>query len=151
MTNTILRLTGMGIPPYSARGISQTLTSTSGASVQRRTINGTLTDVSDPLFQKYVSNLQASDVDPPALEGRWPGMQLTVDCIPELVVEGEADGTEESTTELSFARTHVPGSVRQADGFIFYRPQLVMLITAFSVNHDEWGRVVNWSMDLEEV
>ena len=34
---------------------------------------------------------------------------------------------------------------------MFYRPQLQMLVTGFSVNRDEYGAAVQWQMDLEEV
>lgn len=152
---TILALTGMGIPPYSARGLTQTLGHIDGAVQQRRTINGTLTDISDSLFQKYNSTISGSDQQPPALEGKWPGLILTVDCMVELAITGEVgyDTTDEpTTTEGSpFDRPVVPGSVRHETGFTFYRPRLTMMVTGFTVTKDEWGAAVDWSLALEEV
>ena len=148
MTNTVLSLSGMGIPPYSARGLTQTLTPIGASSNLRRTVNAALVDISDSTFRKYASVIRSrGDVDPPALEGRWPGMTLTVDCIVELSQESES--TEGGTEGLD--RTPVPGSTRYADGFLFYRPRLVMLITNFDVSKDEWGAAVDWTLSLEEV
>lgn len=138
---TLLALTGIGVPPYSARGLHQTLQPIADAAQTKRTINGALVDVSDVLFRKYSSQISGADVDPPAIEAVWPGLQLTVDCIAELAVA--------ESTEPVFART-VVGSRTEA-GFIFYRPRLVMLVTDFSINIDEYGKASSWSMNLEEV
>jgi hypothetical protein len=141
---TELRLEGMGIPPYSARGLAQTLAPIAGSTQMRRTVNGALRDVADPLFRKYQSTITGGDMDPPALEGIWPGMVLTVDCIPELSFEGEP-------STGGFTREAVPGSTREANGFTFYRPRLIMLVTGFNVNRDEWEATLSWSLALEEV
>lgn len=146
--NTVLVLTGMGVPPYSARGLQQSLTHIDGAVSMRRTINGALLDIADPLFRKYKSDVTGSDQQPPALEGIWPGLTLTVRCIVELSVAGEAGTT---TTEGEFAREAVPGSVRHDSGFTFYRPILTMKVTGFTVNKDEWGAVIDWTLNMEEV
>lgn len=149
---TLLVLTGMGIPPYSARGITQTYQPIGGASNMRRTVNGVLRDISDPLFQKYASTLTCSDMDVPAVDGVWPGMQLTVDWIQELCVQGEFEVSSEGDSDGShLGRTPVPGSVRIADGFTFFRPRMSMLVTAYNVSRNEWQAVTGWSMSLEEV
>lgn len=144
---TELRLEGMDIPPYSARGVTQTLAPIAGSVQMRRTVNGNLRDVADPLFRKYQSTVSCNDMDPPALEDRWPGMILTVDCVAELAT---VEGTDGPSTE-GFVRDHVPGSVRSANGFTFYRPRLIMRIVGFNVNRDEWGAATSWSLALEEV
>lgn len=136
---TVLTLTGMALPPYSARGLKQTLEPIGGAAQLMRSVNGDLTDVSDPLFRKYQSTITGGDQDPPALSGIWPGMEVTVGCIVELASNGSGD------------RPAVSGSSRTADGITFYRPELTMLVTGFNVSHDEYDRQIGWTLTLEEV
>jgi hypothetical protein len=128
--NTVLRLTGVGIPPYSARGLRQTLVPIGAAAQLRRTINGTLRDFSAEQFRKYSSVIQGDDQQPPAVDGVWPGRQVTVHCITEVGVSAPA-GTETDTapatatseptatdTEMTegsesvLGRPAVPGSTR---------------------------------------
>lgn len=140
--STILVLEGMGVPPYSARGLTQTLEPIAAAPDLRRTVNGTLINLSAAEFRKYRSSIRGNDQDPPAVEAVWPGKVLTVDCIVELAYESMTDGP---------ARSVVSGSSRSADGFTFYRPQLTMMVVGFSVERDEWGAAVGWALELEEV
>lgn len=140
--NTVLVISAMGVTPYSARGLSEKLEHIQAAQSMRRTINGTLRDVSETQFRKYKLSITCSDQDAPALEGYWPGMEVTVDCVSELAYP---------TGSGSPSRTVVPLSSRDADGFTFYRPRLTMLITSFNTTKDEWGAVVAWQLDLEEV
>ena len=147
--DTILTLTGMGIPDYSARGLKQALTPIEAVSVMHRTVNGTLVDVAAEQMRKYASTITGSDQEPPALEGIWPGMQLTVGCIVELATQGGDTETETGTDALE--RPAVAGSIRYSGGFVFYRPILTMLVTKFSVDTDEWGAAVDWTLTLEEV
>ena len=139
--STILRLTGMGIPPYSARGLSQTLEPIPASQQLRRTINGTLTDFSATQFRKFQSSISGDDQDPPAFNGLWPGMELVVDCIPELAYETMTGGPD---------RTVVPGSAREEGDFSYYRPQLTMKVVNFSLKKDEYGAQNSWVLDLEE-
>lgn len=151
---TILRLTGMGVPPYSARGLTQTLQPIDAAAVLRRTINGTLLDLSDSAFRKFASTISGSDVAPPACDGVWPGKVLTVDCIPRLSLLDPATGTTtETITELTalLSRTPVPSTIVQANGFITYRPRLTLMVTGYTQSAEEWTAGVTWSMTLEEV
>jgi hypothetical protein len=138
---TTLAITGVGVPPYSARGLHQTVQPIAGAAQLKRTVNAELIDVSDVLFRKYASQISGSDQDPPAIDGIWPGLQVVVDCVFEL---SYAVGGSPS-------RSVVAGSSRTEAGFTFYRPQLTMLITDFNVNRDEWGNATSWTMNLEEV
>lgn len=140
---TLLALTGIGVPPYSARGLHQTLQPISGSTQLRRTVNGVLADVGDPLFRKYASTITGNDIDPPAIDGVWGGLQLTVDCIAELSVA--------ESTDPVFGRPLASAPARSEAGFLFYRPRLVMLVTDFNVNRDEWGDATSWTLNLEEV
>lgn len=160
-TTSVLELSGVGVPPYSARGLQQSLDPISSAIAMRRTINGTLVDISDELMRKYQSSITGNDQQPPAVDMVWPGTMLTVDCIVELAfaLSGteltdatEGDVTEDSTELAALAgRPIVPGSLRIESGFAFYRPRLEMMVTAFTVNRDEYQAMTSWTLTLEEV
>ena len=68
---TLLVLSGPGVQPYSARGLTQTLEPISAKSRVRRTVNGTLVDVSDAVFEKYRSTISCADQTVPALNDVW--------------------------------------------------------------------------------
>lgn len=148
--NTVLALSGVGVPPYSARGLRQSITPIDSSRQMRRTVNGVLRDFSGPQFRKYGSTIGGTDQQPPACDGVWPGRQVTVSCIVELAVQGEFDITDTEVTE-ALGRIPVTGSIRSESGFTFYRPMLIMRVTNFTIDRDEWGAQVQWSMDLEEV
>lgn len=146
---TLLVLSSLGIPLYSARGLKQTLKPISAVAANiKRDINGTLVnlrDVNDPSFLKYSSTIDCGDSDtrcPLEFDGIWPGQTLTVDCVCELAYSSTGTG----------ARTAVSGSERtDANGVTFYRPQLTMMITDWSTQEDEWEATVAWSISLEEI
>jgi hypothetical protein len=141
MSDTLLVLSGIGIPDYSARGLSQTLEPIEASASLRRTINGALMDLSFAQFRKYKSTISCQDQEPPAVDGVWSGHVVTVDCVAELSYPTGGAPT----------RPVVGGSSRTDGTFVFYRPQLQMLVTRLSVNRDEYGAAVQWQMDLEEV
>jgi hypothetical protein len=146
---TLLLLSGIGIPYYAARGLKQTLTpiTAAGASIQRD-INGTLIDLRDPtddLFLKYASHIECGDVDtryPLCFDGVWPGKLVTVNCVCELAYASGGAAT----------RPAVSGSTRvDAQGVTFYRPVLNMMVLNFQTQEDEWNATVSWTLDLEEI
>lgn len=138
---TILVLTGMGIAPYSARGVSQTLEPIAAATSLRRTVNGDLSDLSVAALKKFKSTISCSDGQSPAVDGIMPGVVLTVDCVCELSYP--AGGTA--------SRTVISGTSRTEEGFVFYRPRLTMMVTSWRLDFDEWDAVVGWTLGLEEV
>jgi hypothetical protein len=139
--DTLLVLAGIGVPDYSARGLTQTLEPIEASTSLRRTVNGALVDWSYAQFRKYKSTISCQDQEPPAVDGVWPGHVVTVDCVAELSYPVGG----------SPSRPVVPGSARTEGAFTFYRPRLQMLVTGFSVSRDEYGAAVQWQMDLEEV
>jgi hypothetical protein len=139
---TLLALSGIGVTPYSARGLHQTYAPIQQALQTKRTVNGVLKDVSSTQFQKYASTISGADQQPPACDGVWPGRLITVDCLFYLSYK---------TAGGSPSRTEVPGSSYVEGDFTFYRPRLTMLVTAFSSDEDEWNAEITWSMQLEEV
>lgn len=143
VAETVLQLSGVGVPLYSARGLSQTLTPIEAAGDLRRTVNGVLVDLSLSRFRKYATSISGEDQRPPAVDGVWQGKIVTVDCISELsYLTGRAGSPE---------RTPVAGSSYVEGAFTFFRPQLTMMVTSFNVETDEWGVVISWEMGLEEV
>lgn len=141
--STWLTLSGIGVPPYSARGLQQTLTPINQSANIMRTWNGVLRDLTLPNFRKYVSSISGSDQNPPACDGVWQGKVVTVDCLAYLSYATGLVGAP--------FRPVVSGSSYTQDGFTFYRPQLVMMVVGFDQQEDEWAAGVQWSMDLEEV
>ena len=138
----MLTLSGIGVPPYSARGLTQTLEPIDASSQLRRTVNGALVDLSYEPFRKYKSTISCQDQAPPAIDGVWPGQIVTVECVAELCFV---------TAGGSPARLMVEESERTEGAFTFYRPILTMRVTGFSVSRDEYGSSVNWHMQMEEV
>lgn len=143
LEGTILELSGLGITPYSARGLTQTLEPISQAAQFDRDVNGGLVDLSPPSgFKKYKSSISGQDVQPPAFDAPPIGLQVTVDCIRELAY---------LTTSGSAQRTVVTGSSRTVGDWTFYRPQLTMMIVACTSSVQEWDGVTSWQIDLEEI
>jgi hypothetical protein len=139
---TLLEITGPGIAPYSARGITQTLATIQAAQNMRRTINGTLLDISASQFRKYASNISCADQLAPAFDGLWPGQALTVHCVAELSYK---------TLGGSPSRPAVPGSSRTEGAYTYYRPILQMRVVSPSMSADEYAAQNQWSIDLEEI
>jgi hypothetical protein len=141
--DTLLTLISMGVPLYSARGLSQTLTPIEAAKNLRRDINGELVDLSLPQFHKYETEITCSDARSPALDGVWPGRVLTVSCVAELAFETGSGGPY---------RTPVHGSEHTTtDGFTYYRPLLSMMVEEFQEKKDDWGVTVGWTLKMAEV
>jgi hypothetical protein len=138
---TLLTLSGDGIAPYSARGLTQSLKPIAASQNMRRTINGDLLDTASAQFRKYESTISCTDQQAPALDGIWPGMTLTVGCAAELCYK--TGGTAE--------RTPVSGSSRTDGDFTFYRPSLTMRVRDFQESLDEWNAQTGWTLELEEV
>lgn len=144
-SDTLLQISSFGNMLYQARGLTQTLAHIDEASQQERTINGTLVDLSIAQFRKYKSTITApSDVNAPPLDGVFPGMVVTVQCVVGLAYLTSGGNGPNHRAEVS-------GSSYTEGAYSFYRPELTMMIKNFQTQIDEWKNVVGWSMDLEEV
>lgn len=137
---------GVGTPPYSVRGLTQTkaLIAQAAAGI-RRTINGDLEDVTASQFRKYATSITCTDQQAPALEGVWPGAQVSVDCVFELALN------EYEYESRGVLRAVVAGSLRHANGFVFYRPHLVCRVMNYNTGTPEYAASVAWQLDLEEI
>ena len=134
-----------GVNPYSARALRGTLSPidlAQGNDKLARTVNGTLVDISASQMRKYKLEISGEDVSPPALDGLWVGMQVTVNCHVELAYLTASGGP---------GRTPVTGSERVEDDYTYYCPQFQMLIVSLQIDRQEWAAVVSWSLVLEEI
>jgi hypothetical protein len=142
MSDTLLAISGPGVGPYSARGLTQTLDPIPQALQQRRNVNGALRDLSIPEFRKYKSTVSCNDTLPPAFDGWMPGLPVTVDCVAELSYK-TIGGTP--------SRAVVPGSEFVEGEYTYYRPRLNMMTGELTMQRDEYQRVVAWTATFEEI
>ncbi len=76
---TLLVMSPIGVPLYSARGLTQTLTPVAEAKpTPRRTINGELRWLGLQQMQKYESTISCTDQQAPRFDGIWPGQAVFV-------------------------------------------------------------------------
>lgn len=144
MVDTVLELTGVGVVPYSTRAATQTLEPIQQAFANvYRDVNGTLRNAGGEQFQKYKSTISCTDQRPVALDGVWIGKVVTVSCVAHL--------SYPTSSGSMLQRSVVSGSSFEEGDWTFYRPQLTMMVTAFSTQTDEYGAEVSWTMSLEEV
>jgi hypothetical protein len=142
MSDTLLIMSSIGVPLYSARGLSQTLSPVSEAKpTPRRTINGELRFLGISAMRKYASEITCTDQNAPALSGIWPGMTVVVDCITELAY-ATVGGSAERTVVSSRTTT---------DGFTYYRPRITFMVTDVSEGMNEYQHDYQWKLSLLEV
>lgn len=144
---TVLVLSGMGVTLYSARGLSQTLTPIAEATALERSVNGEMLDFSDDQFRLYASKITCTDQNTPAIDGIWPGVRITVNCVAE--ISYPTSGGSPSRAVITDPDSDPPSPRTEGD-FTFYRPQLEMTVMGFNTLTDEWGASVGWELDLEE-
>lgn len=139
---TVLRIVGVGVPPYSCRGAKQTLTHIEQASNLRRTVTGKLRDISFSGFKLYKTTISCSDFRPPNFDGKWPGLTVVIDCISELSYTPDEGETRQ--------RPAVPGSEHVEGAHMVYRPRLTCKIISLSEDTDEYDHVTGWTLEAEE-
>ena len=143
--DTLLSISSFGTMLYQARGLTQTLEVISEATQLERFIDGTLGDLSAPQFRKYASTITCpSDVEAPPLDGVWPGMEVTVECVVGLSYLTSSGNGPHNRPEVS-------GSSYVLGAYTFYRPVLVMRVRKVQTHFDEWKCIVGWTIELEEV
>ena len=136
------------LPPYAARGLTQTLEPVVGSgsgnalgTLVREDVNGELVDLTHPQFRKYQSEITCKDQYAPLMDGAWIGQIVEVECAAELgYITG---GTPQ--------RPAVSGSSRTEGHFTFYQPLLVMMVTAISHGFDEYPHDYAWKLSLREL
>ena len=139
---TILVISGAGLSPYSARGLTQTYEPISASIHLERAVDGSLLDFSAPQMRKYKSKISCVDQNVPALCGVWPGTTVTVDCVEEMSFLTSNPSSQE--------RTAVDGSVRTEGDYTFFRPQMTFKFMGYSSSYEEFHHVTSWSFEFEE-
>jgi len=142
-----LKLIGIGMPRYSARDLVQTYKPI--AADLERTIDGILRDLTYEPFKKLATTITCSDLESPALDGVFPGKQVEVWCVKELVYPLGG----------SPSRPVVPGSARElrAEGspdyetFIAYCPILQCMVVNYQDSFAEWKAKISWQLELQEI
>ncbi len=137
---TLLILTNMGVPFYSARGLSQSITPIKQSDQQEYDINGNLLDLSYAQFRKYSTVISCTDMRTPAIDGIWPGQVVIISCVCELSYP--VGGTPQ--------RSVVSGSSRTENGMVFYRPILTCRIGSWQDQVGEYSADYQWQMPFLE-
>jgi hypothetical protein len=139
---TLLSFDELPIPPYSAHQITETIEPDWTADMVR-TWNGRLIDLTPPQMRKYRVTHTCRHMDSPAFDGVGTGFLLTINCIGEFARAADTAGTTD--------REPVSGSERIDDGVLFYRPRLACMVESFSIDTDEWGAAVGWTLVSREI
>jgi hypothetical protein len=144
---TILVISGHGLPPFSVRGLSESLEAIEGIPFDKYKLVITCSDIDSPAFDVLRVGLWRRTVNGGLVDLSGHGSIVTVDCVSELAWKTPTG----SPPSYVPSRTLVPGSERTANGFTFGRPRLTMAVMAKSQETDEYGAAVNWELELEEI
>lgn len=140
---TLLIMTPIGVPLYTARGLTQTLTPTEYAKpTPVRTINGEARFLGASQMRKYDSIITCTDQNAPPFSGLWPGDEIVVECVCEL---SHAD-----VTGAVPERIVVTDSERVVGGFVLYRPIITFLVVDFEQSFNEYPHDYAWQLTLTE-
>lgn len=167
-TDLKLEIIGKGnsLGPFSARGCTQSLSLIS-QNILRRTINGSLICVGNGGHRKFESIISCKDKAPPGFDGLWKGSLLKVGCIqslahlvpsdipkvqlerkPIVIYLQDYSGKQWSAEESEDRWVKIPQTF--PGGFLFYRPELRMVVQNYFLETDEWGLSVGWRLELGE-
>jgi hypothetical protein len=119
---TLLAIDGIDFSQYAVRGITMTLTPIAQATSVARDCRGALADISVAQFRQYKVTITCTDHEAPELTDVWPGMDITITCVPGL---GAANTTGDVLTILA-------------------------KVTAWDTSRDEWAAEVVWKLECEQ-
>lgn len=119
---TLLAIDGIDFSQYAVRGITMTLTPIQQAANVARDCRGALADISLGQFRQYKVTITCTDHEAPELTDVWPGMDITITCIPGL---GVANTTGDVLTILA-------------------------KVTAWDTSCDEWAAETAWKLEAEQ-
>lgn len=143
---TELVISGDGMPPTSVRGISETLEPIDNAQFDKYRLTLSCSDMNAPAFDNLRVGNWRRTVNGGLVDLSGNGSIVTVDCLSELAYK-----TLGSSPAPGPQRTAVSGSSRTSGDFTFYRPQLVVGLISKSQQTDEYGAVVQWQAEFEEI
>lgn len=137
---TLLIMTPIGVPLYSARGLTQTLTPVAEAKpTPVRTINGEVRFLGGSQMKKYDSTITCTDMNAPPFSGLWPGDLVMVQCVCELSYHTDT-GVPERTVVSS----------RTVGAFTLYRPEIEFMVVDFNDSYQEYQSLHGWQLTLTE-
>jgi hypothetical protein len=119
---TLLAIDGIDFSQYAVRGITMTLEPIDQAKNVARDCRGALADISLAQFRQFKVSISCTDHEAPELTDVWPGMDITIDCIPGL---GAANSAGDVLTILA-------------------------KVTAWNTSRDEWAAEVAWQLEAEQ-
>jgi hypothetical protein len=136
---------GPWLPPYSARGATQTLDVILGGSALgsliQRDVNANLIDMTSSQFRKFQTVITCRDSETPGLDAAWLGAKVTIACAAELAYPVGG----------SPSRTPVSGSTRQQGNTMFYRPILSCMVFDLKNSFDEYSCRYSYTISAQEV
>jgi hypothetical protein len=121
-THTLLDIDGIDFSQYAVRGITMTLTPIEQAANVARDCRGQLADISLEQFRQYKVSITCTDHEAPELTDVWPGMDITITCIPGL-------GAANTTGDVMI---------------------ILAKVTAWNTSRDEWAAEVAWTLEAEQ-
>ena len=119
---SLLSIDEIDYSPYAVRGITMTLQPIEQAANVARDCRGALADISVAQFRQYKVSITCTDHEAPELTGVWPGMDITISCIPGL---GASNSSGDVLTFLA-------------------------KVTSWNTSRDEWASEVAWQLEAEQ-
>lgn len=165
---SLLKIQGVGLPPFSARGCKQELVPIPNG-VFRNTVNGKLMFLKTSDLQRYKTIIKCNDVNTPTLGNLFIGNEIEIECIQSIW-----QAVDPKTEKVELIRDYVPDSIVlinknckefnfEINGlelsinpvcdeqlFVTFRPKLKMKITNFYSSNDEWELNSSWQLEAEE-
>jgi hypothetical protein len=120
---TLLAIDGIDFSQYAVRGITMTLAPIDQAKNIARDCRGALADISVEQFRQFKVSITCTDHEAPELTDVWPGMDVTITCIPGL---GVSNTTGEDILTI------------------------LAKVTAWNTSRDEWAAEVAWTLEAEQ-
>lgn len=141
-----LRISGAEFPPTSVRGVTETLEPIDGVPFDKYRLTIQCSDMNSPAFDALRAGLWKRTVNGGLVDLSGIGSTVTIDCVSELAYR-----TIGGSPAPSPQRTAVSGSSRTSGDFTYYRPQLTVGLIAKSQETNEYGAVVSWQAEFEEI
>jgi hypothetical protein len=119
---TLLAIDNIDFSQYAVRGITMTLAPIDQAAALARDCRGALADISVAQFRQYKTTITCTDHEAPQLTDVWPGMDITITCIPGL------------------------GAANSAGDVMI----ILCKVTSWNSSRDEWAAEVAWQLEAEQ-
>ena len=151
---TDLDFEGIGILPGSGRGVRQSIEYIPNGTLHY-TVWGHLDSTGRPSLDLFKVVVTGEDVFPPAFGRLKQGSKLWVRTVAEL--------PDPQVAGQPLIREAVPGSIvyLDADGgalpdeggaaWVNFRPRLKLMVKSWSIERDEYGEVVSWTIEFWEL